>query len=240
MGRDVGAGHRVPVHGGIVSGRHVEGSADVIGQDPPEGTGGGKELDGKGAADLGENPILAVSHRNHLAGIIRGMVKGGPAGFWIRAVALVIDFVLFSLVQTSLTGLARLVGGPDAEESLSVAPVVGFFTLLFAALYTSALHTMCGQTIGKMLVRVRVVEVDGELPPFGAALLRFIAYFASLAPFTAGYLMAGLRRDKRALHDLIAGTRVERVERPAPAAPPVEPPAEPVSAAAEPPSSGYL
>jgi uncharacterized RDD family membrane protein YckC len=26
-----------------------------------------------------------------------------------------------------------------------------------------------------------------------------------------GYLMAGLRRDKRALHDLIAGTRVERL-----------------------------
>ena len=169
------------------------------------------------------------------------MAKGGPAGFWIRGVALVIDFVIFSLVQTSLTGLARLVGGLDADESMSVAPLVGFFTLLFAALYTSALHAMCGQTIGKMLVRIRVVDVDdGEVPPFGAALLRFFAYFASLATFTAGYLMAGLRRDKRALHDLIAGTRVERMGRPAPAAPPVEPPAEPVTAADERPSSGYL
>jgi uncharacterized RDD family membrane protein YckC len=26
-----------------------------------------------------------------------------------------------------------------------------------------------------------------------------------------GYLMAGLRTDKRALHDLLAGTRVERL-----------------------------
>jgi uncharacterized RDD family membrane protein YckC len=29
--------------------------------------------------------------------------------------------------------------------------------------------------------------------------------------FGIGYLMAGLRSDKRALHDLIAGTRVERL-----------------------------
>src|SRR5207244_9479926 len=29
-----------------------------------------------------------------------------------------------------------------------------------------------------------------------------------------GYVMAGLRHDKRALHDLIAGTRVERVSGP--------------------------
>ena len=172
------------------------------------------------------------------------MAKDGPAGFWIRGVALVIDFVIFSLVQMSLTGLARLVADLDPEESMSVAPLVGFFTLLFAALYTSALHAMGGQTIGKMIVGIRVVDVDdGELPPFGAAFLRFMAYFASVATFTAGYLMAGLRRDKRALHDLIAGTRVERIARPAPAAPPaspVEPPAEPVVAADERPSSGYL
>ena len=64
-----------------------------------------------------------------------------------------------------------------------------------------------------MLVGVRVVvgAEDGP-PPLGAALLRFIAYFASAAPFTLGFVMAGLRRDKRALHDLIAGTRVERLE----------------------------
>jgi uncharacterized RDD family membrane protein YckC len=35
----------------------------------------------------------------------------------------------------------------------------------------------------------------------------------SSAIFGIGYLMVGLRSDKRALHDLIAGTRVERLSR---------------------------
>jgi len=68
----------------------------------------------------------------------------------------------------------------------------------------------------------------GPPPALGAALLRFVAYFASAAPFALGFVMAGLRHDKRALHDLIAGTRVERLSRAAgeePAPPPAESPA---------------
>jgi len=34
-----------------------------------------------------------------------------------------------------------------------------------------------------------------------------------------GFVMAGLRHDKRALHDLIAGTRVEHLPEPGAAAP---------------------
>ncbi len=104
---------------------------------------------------------------------------------------------------------------------------------MFAGAYTTVLHCLAGQTIGKMLVGVRVVAGDDGPPPFGAALLRFVAYFASAAPFTFGFVMAGLRRDKRALHDLIAGTWVEHSSAPEPAAPPpVETPSDPAAAGA--------
>src|SRR5207249_698488 len=73
------------------------------------------------------------------------------------------------------------------------------------------LHTMDGQTIGKMLMGARVVGADGAPLPLGAALLRYVAYFVSAAPLAMGFIMAGLRRDKRALHDLIAGSRVDRI-----------------------------
>jgi uncharacterized RDD family membrane protein YckC len=168
------------------------------------------------------------------------MMDGQPAGFWIRAVALAIDFALFFLVEVSFSVLAGLIGGPEVEGSLGFAPVLWLFTLIFATLYTSVLHSMCGQTVGKMLTRIRVVGLDDALVGFGTALLRHFAYFASLGTFTLGYLMAGLRRDKRALHDLIAGTRVERVARPAPPLAPVEAPHETVTAMDETSSSGYL
>jgi len=148
------------------------------------------------------------------------MIRPRPAGFWIRALAAVIDLVLFALVQFSLRLIGRRLVGADVESAMTVGPTAGFFTLIFAAAYTTVLHCLAGQTIGKMIVGVRVIAGE-ETPPFGAALLRFGAYFASAATFMLGFVMAGLRHDKRALHDLVAGTRVEHLTQPdAPTTPP--------------------
>lgn len=134
-----------------------------------------------------------------------------PAGFWIRAVALAIDIVVFVLAQLLLARLARALWGPGAGGDTPMRAAVTLFTLIFALCYTTTLHVVAGQTIGKSLVGVRVVGLDGALLTVGPAFLRHLAYFVSAATFGFGFLMGGLRRDKRALHDLIAGSRVERV-----------------------------
>jgi uncharacterized RDD family membrane protein YckC len=126
-------------------------------------------------------------------------------------IALVIDLLVFLLAQIALARLARALWGPVPGGGAPVPGAVTFFTLLFTAAYTTTLHALAGQTIGKSLVGVRVVAVDGALLTVGPALLRYLAYYVSAAPLGLGFLMAGLRRDKRALHDLIAGSRVERV-----------------------------
>ena len=162
-----------------------------------------------------------------------------PAGFWIRAVALAIDVVVFALVQLSFGTLAARLAGPGAGGETSSHPSVALFTLLFTAAYTTVLHVVAGQTIGKSLVGIRVVGTDGALLTAGPALLRYLAYYLSLIPLGLGFLMAGMRRDRRALHDLIAGSRVERipprrrlVRRPVvtrPAAAPAEPAGRPAA-----------
>lgn len=153
-----------------------------------------------------------------------------PGGFWIRAAAATIDLVLFALVERSFVVVARLIHGVGAGDAWAVGFTVLVFTLVFAAAYTATLHAFGGQTVGKLLVGVRVVALDGEPPALGQAFLRWLAYGVSLVPFGLGYLMAGLRQDRRALHDLIAGTRVERIGRRAPAAgPAAEAQAEPAS-----------
>jgi uncharacterized RDD family membrane protein YckC len=149
-----------------------------------------------------------------MARIIRGMTEPiRPAGFWIRLVAAVIDALVIAFVQASLNLVASIVYGLDAGESWGVMPVASFFAVVFSAAYTTLLHATTGQTIGKLLVGVRVVALDGMPPEVGAAFLRWLGYVASWATLGLGYLMAGLRTDKRALHDLIAGTRVEHVRR---------------------------
>jgi uncharacterized RDD family membrane protein YckC len=134
-----------------------------------------------------------------------------PAGFWIRVVALLIDSIVFFLVLASLRFVAGRLGGRQTEEAMAVQVVAAAFAWLFTVLYTTVLHALGGQTVGKMAVGIRVVGIDGELLPVGAAFLRYLAYFVSSLPLGLGFVMAGLRRDKRALHDLIAGSRVERL-----------------------------
>jgi uncharacterized RDD family membrane protein YckC len=136
---------------------------------------------------------------------------GPPAGFWIRAAAAVVDLAVLSLVQLSLGLAARGTWGAVADDSAALSGMIGLFTAVFGVLYTAVLHASGGQTVGKMVVGVRVVAEDGEPLALGAALLRHLAYAASLLPLGLGFVMAGLRRDKRALHDLLAGSRVERV-----------------------------
>jgi uncharacterized RDD family membrane protein YckC len=151
------------------------------------------------------------------------MIRPRPAGFWIRALAAIIDFAVLFVVYSSFKILGARLAGADLEGAEALKPLASFFTVVFAGAYTSVLHCLAGQTIGKMIVGVKVVAGEDGPPPFGAALLRFAGYFASAGTCTLGFVMAGLRGDKRALHDLIAGTRVERSREPE-AAPP--PPAE--------------
>ena len=148
-----------------------------------------------------------------------------PGGFWIRLVAFGVDLVVVMLAQFLLGFLAARRWGVDVERSSTLQGAVVFFTLLFAVLYPTVLYTLSGQTVGKLVVGVRVLAVDGELLPPGAAFLRAVVQWLSL-PFLLGFghVLAGLRKDKRALHDLIAGSRVDRVpyarRRPTPATPP--------------------
>lgn|GEM_PF-602378 len=145
-----------------------------------------------------------------------------PAGFWIRLVAFLVDAVVVGLAQAALVFVASRIWGREIDQSPGFPALVGFFTVLFACVYTTVAHSVTGQTVGKTLVNVRVVGVDGAPLAAGAALLRWLAYAVSALPLGMGFVMAGLRTDKRALHDLLAGSRVDRVRpagRPAPPRP---------------------
>ncbi len=160
-----------------------------------------------------------------------------PAGFWIRLVGFAIDVIIVLLAQFLLGVLAARRWGVDVDRSSTIHGAVVFFTLLFAVLYPTVLYTLTGQTIGKLVIGVRALATDGGLLPPGAAFLRAVLQWLTL-PFLLGlgHVLAGLRKDKRALHDLLAGSRVDRVpsirRAPAPLAPP--PSAMPPTASSRP------
>jgi uncharacterized RDD family membrane protein YckC len=96
--------------------------------------------------------------------------------------------------------------------SLPLAPLIGFLVLLNGG-YLSTFVAASGQTIGKMAAGTRVVPADPAAPvhervSFGQAILRAAAYAVSAAPAGLGFLPGLIGRERRALHDRLADTRV--------------------------------
>ncbi len=136
------------------------------------------------------------------------------AGFWIRALAAVIDGILLSLVTAGM-GFAFVSGMGVNVFDLTQAPnailLAYLASVLVAVLYYVILTSSRWQgTVGKRIVGIRVATAAGGRLTFLHAFARYFCYFASALPLGIGYMMAGWTKEKTALHDMICGTRVIR------------------------------
>ena len=86
--------------------------------------------------------------------------------------------------------------------------VIFAISLAISGIYYTVMTAHFGATFGKMVFKLRVVKVDGSRVGYGISLLRFIGSVLSGLILSIGYLMVAFRQDRRALHDLMAGTRV--------------------------------
>ncbi len=146
--------------------------------------------------------------------IRRPWLEGKPAGFWMRYAALGIDWQVLAL-PVALFGIFAAVSVPamsagrlPRSTAIAVILTFGLFLLAFIVVYSIWMHGRWGQTLGKMALGMKVVRMDGRPLGYGGAIIRWFGSVLSALIFMIGYIMAGLRSDKRALHDLIAGSRV--------------------------------
>jgi uncharacterized RDD family membrane protein YckC len=146
--------------------------------------------------------------------IRRPWLEGKPAGFWMRYAALGIDWQVLALpmalfgIAAAVTIPARSTGRLPRSTVIAVILTFGLFLLAFIVVYSIWMHGRWGQTLGKMALGMKVVRMDGSPLGYGGAIIRWFGSVLSGLIFMIGYIMAGLRSDKRALHDLIAGSRV--------------------------------
>jgi uncharacterized RDD family membrane protein YckC len=143
-----------------------------------------------------------------------------PAGFWIRFVAFLVDsFVLFIVMLVLFVaiglgaGVTAAPGDPAAlaQMMLGLGAAVAAVSLVIPMLYEVIFVGLRGQTPGKMLLNLKVIRMDAGEVDYVKAFIRWIGKLASGLILGIGYLMAAFTANKRALHDLIAGTRVIRL-----------------------------
>lgn len=153
-------------------------------------------------------------------------LQGYYAGFASRAVAIIIDYafilvigfiVLLALdifidlaaVQRFIQWLNSLLPGIDRLFSeLTGARFGAVFMLVWQYLYFVFLFSTTGQTVGKAIMGLRVVTIDGQRMGVKRSFVRTLCYALSLAPLGLGFLWVLGEDRRRAWHDKIARTYV--------------------------------
>ncbi len=133
---------------------------------------------------------------------------------WVRLVAVIIDALIYFAVAV-VAGIVGFLafGGEIAAVVLAVISAIVVFVIQMVLLGSR------GQTIGKIAMKVRIIDsVTGMHPGWARlVLLRTILHgILTGIPFVGGiyWLVDALfifRADHRTIHDLIAGTRVDKV-----------------------------
>ncbi|UUW87261.1 RDD family protein [Pimelobacter simplex] len=172
----------------------------VVGLDTVVGGIVDRVLRRRAPAPLG--PPLLASERASATGRY-----AGPVG---RAAAVAIDVGVVLASYSIGVGLTSFL--LDALFNVSIdggsGTVATIALLTWAALYVVGSTAVTGRTVGKAIVGLKVVARSGRPLSAFAALVRALVLPLSLSLFGLGLVPAVLRRDHRALHDLIAGTAV--------------------------------
>lgn len=120
-----------------------------------------------------------------------------PAGFWVRVICLSSDLAIVN----ALTSFLAYRGSLASAGQISVLITLGYF--FFSWLFFAATPTM-------MLVRIRIISQNGDnlkmwqvLTRLGLFLFLFIGWIPVLFD----------KKEKKALHDIVAKTRVAYAEK---------------------------
>lgn len=130
------------------------------------------------------------------------------AGFWARVAAYLLDYVLVTVAIFVFFVVILVIGivSPDSAESNGVAWGVLIFWLYFALSESGSRQA----TIGKRLLSIKVVTLDGKAPSFWRATGRHFAKILSGLILCIGFLMCLFTAKKQCLHDMMAGCLVVR------------------------------
>jgi uncharacterized RDD family membrane protein YckC len=144
-------------------------------------------------------PTVDPGLEGHYAGIVSRF-----AAFTIDIVTIAVLFALFGRVlEYVLSVLLRHRFELD-DAGIAAAIALGIWVVLYFA-YPIAVS---GRTFGMAIVGVRVVRADGRALGSGRAVVRILVLPLSFLLLGLGILLIVLRTDRRALHDLIAGSAV--------------------------------
>lgn len=132
------------------------------------------------------------------------------APFLLRCGALLIDYLLIISAPVLFLLLGRyfgedgtaLINGDLNNVGWLIAVVIAIADLII-------LPSVAGQSVGKLIAGIRIVNRDGSMPGFKQMLFRqTVGYLTAAVTLGLGFMLSAMNRKGRAFHDLISGTTV--------------------------------
>lgn len=134
------------------------------------------------------------------------------ASFWKRLAALILDFLV--LIPGYFIVLMMYAKTMGIQISLSEAlkltyPTAAFIGAFLSWLYYAILESSEKRgTIGKIVLGIEVVDLQGNRISFARATGRYLGKLVSLSTFYVGYIMCAFTKRKQTLHDMMASCLV--------------------------------
>ena len=134
------------------------------------------------------------------------------AGLGERIIARLIDLALFFLIfilGLFITGWLNLYSNGHVGEIILIsiyAALFVFYDLIFEVF-------MNGQSIGKRIMKIKVISLDGAQPRFGQYILRWlfrIVDFLIIEPGLIALIVAAVSEKPQRIGDMVAGTMLIR------------------------------
>ncbi len=137
------------------------------------------------------------------------------APFLLRCAAALIDYILVVSVPVLGLLLSRFAGNDGAGLFNSTANTVGWLiAVLFYISNVILLPMYAGQSAGKMITGLRIVDVNGgRVEPPKMALRQTFGIFLTALTAGLGFFLSVFGRNGRALHDLVGGSVVIYAEK---------------------------
>ena len=166
------------------------------------------------------DPSSALADKSHSNRVPDTADKIEYAGFWLRFLAGAVDLVLEALgallVTVVLDFVLQRFGRIFGIDRWDAKVFAGFAYISILAvgswLYCAFMESSSWRaTVGKRLLGLQVMDLEGKRISFGQATVRHFMKFLSLFCLMIGFLMAGWTKRRQALHDIPADVLVIRV-----------------------------
>lgn len=182
----------------------------------------GKTFCGDCLVELKSGFFCATCKVEQVKDIQSGLESGAEfryAGFWIRLGAYIVDSIFVSIITIPFAVATGSFGAQpkfDPDGGFEMPPhfwITQVFSIAATICYWGFMTQHKGQTLGKMAMKIKVVNAEGGPITPGQAWGRTLAQIIGGTLLLATYFPIPFTREKTGIHDLLARTRVIRLRQ---------------------------